>query len=609
MKINLLSPLLANQIAAGEVVERPASVVKELIENGLDAGSTCLEIRIKEGGKKLIQIRDNGEGIDKGDLILAVSRHATSKIKDLADLCAIRSLGFRGEALASISSVAQLTLYSKTKTAELAWQISVNGTELKPVITPSSHPNGTTISIKDLFFNMPARKKFLRTAQTELAHIDEIIKRIALSRFDVTINVFSEDMPFRQYPLATTTFQKEKRVTKIFGQRFMQQANFLDISSTSLRMWGWLGLAEFSRQQSDLQYFYVNGRVIRDRLLNHAVRQAFEDRLPVGRYPAYVLYLEIDPREVDVNVHPTKHEVRFHESRLVHDFIVSSLKKALTREAVYEDNATEQLSLGAEFSVPLQQHENSANTITKPYRSLAQTGEKYFAFASQALNAKQQQDEVLSDATLFPSGHHCEHSATTPFDASRKHIAELPHDTCNNGHTEKTTQNLLQLVGITHNQFAIYNVTDGIAIVATSSLCRHYLCEEWFIQWQENSCLAKQLLLIPRQLPLSTEQIDFFVMQSESFKKLGIEYNALGPERMILRSITKGLIQIDLDKLFVQLRKVKINFDAFEEEIAQIFILLAQTGEVEQKAKERWLASVDEKLLNSLSPVFVGLAR
>lgn len=329
--IKILSPQLANQIAAGEVVERPASVLKELVENSLDAGAQSIDIDIEQGGVKLIRIRDDGCGIGKNDLALALSRHATSKIDDLEDLEAVATLGFRGEALASIASVSRLSLTSNSG-EDSGWRAVSEGRDMEVEIAPASHPQGTSVEVRDLFFNTPARRKFLRTEKTEYNRIDDSIKKLALSRFDVAFNLRHNQRAQLSLRPATTQLEQEKRVADICGTTFMQQALYVDNSRPGLRLWGWIGLPTFSRSQADLQHFYVNGRCIRDKVVSHAVRQAYQDVLYHGRHPAFVLFLEITPADVDVNVHPTKHEVRFRESGSIHSFISQTLKQALAED-------------------------------------------------------------------------------------------------------------------------------------------------------------------------------------------------------------------------------------------------------------------------------------
>ena len=329
-RIFLLSSRLANQIAAGEVVERPASVAKEVLENSLDAGASRVEIDVESGGSKLIRIRDDGSGIPSEDMALALARHATSKITTLEDLEQVSSLGFRGEALASIGSVSRLTLTSNAK-EEGSEGISAacEGRDMEVQLKPAPHPRGTTVEVRDLFFNTPARRKFLRTEKTEFNHLEEVVKRLALSRFDVTFSLRHNGKVVHNLKAAAVQSERQRRVASICGPAFMEQAISIESEASHYRLSGWVGLPTFSRSQADLQYFFVNGRVIRDRLIAHAVKQAYRDVLYHGRHPAFVLYLELDPAQVDVNVHPTKHEVRFRDGRAVHNFIFSSLHKAL----------------------------------------------------------------------------------------------------------------------------------------------------------------------------------------------------------------------------------------------------------------------------------------
>ena len=333
MPIQVLPPQLANQIAAGEVVERPASVVKELVENSLDAGATRIDIDIERGGAKLIRIRDNGCGIKKEELALALARHATSKIATLDDLEAIISLGFRGEALASISSVARLTLTSRTAEQQEAWQAYAEGRDQEVTVKPAAHPVGTTLEVLDLFYNTPARRKFMRTEKTEFGHIDEIVRRIALARFDVTINLSHNGKAVRQYRAVPEGGQRERRLGAICGMPFLEHALAIEWQHGDLTLRGWVADPLHTNPTlAEIQYCYVNGRMMRDRLINHAIRQACEDKLGADQQPAFVLYLEIDPHQVDVNVHPAKHEVRFHQSRLVHDFIYQGVLSVLQQQ-------------------------------------------------------------------------------------------------------------------------------------------------------------------------------------------------------------------------------------------------------------------------------------
>jgi DNA mismatch repair protein MutL len=329
MPIRPLPPQLVNQIAAGEVVERPSSVVKELLENSLDAGARRLEIDVEEGGRRLIRVRDNGSGIPREELALALSRHATSKLSTLEELECIASLGFRGEALPSIASVSRLTLQSRTAADSAGWAVQSDGSDRCPEPEPVAHAQGTTVEVRDLFYNTPARRKFLRTETTEYRHLEDVVRRIALSRFSVELVLRHNQKPVLHLPAAAQRAEQERRVAELCGKAFMEQALYVEHEAAGLRIEGWIGLPTFSRSQPDLQYFFVNGRMVRDKLIGHAVRQAYQDVLYHGRHPAFVLYLSLDPAGVDVNAHPAKHEVRFRDSRLVHDFLFRSLHQVL----------------------------------------------------------------------------------------------------------------------------------------------------------------------------------------------------------------------------------------------------------------------------------------
>ena len=321
-RIQQLPNSLINQIAAGEVIERPASVVKEIIENAIDAGATQIDIDIEEGGGKLIRVRDNGCGIHPDDLALAFATHATSKIRNLDDLEHITTLGFRGEALPSIASVSKTTLTSRAEGESSAWRISPH---LGDAISPAAHPPGTTIEIRDLFYNTPARKKFLKSERTERQHIQQLVQNLALSHDGITIRLNNHGKPLGVYGgegLAA-------RIASVLGDDLLEQALPIDARAADMHLYGWVGLPTSATNQPERQYFYINGRIIRDKIIAHAIRQAYQDMLYHGRHPVYVLYLDIAPEHIDVNAHPAKHEVRFRESRLTHDFLYSSLHHAL----------------------------------------------------------------------------------------------------------------------------------------------------------------------------------------------------------------------------------------------------------------------------------------
>lgn len=327
-RIQRLPVELANQIAAGEVIERPASVVKELLENSLDAGSKNLHIHLQQGGKQSIRIQDDGHGIHPDDLALALSPHATSKIAHPSDLAQIATLGFRGEALASMASVSKFKIISQCGDCP-AKQATVQGREMEAVVKPAAHPRGTTVELQDLFYNTPARRKFLKSDRTELFHIDELIKRLALVNPEVSFHVHNDNKLIKRYLASRQGL--ESRIQNVLSKTFMDAALSLDESITQARLYGFIAKGDYARSSSDQQFFYVNGRMVRDKVISHAIRLAYEGEIYPGRFPSYALYLELDPAGVDVNVHPTKHEVRFRDARLIHDFVSEAVSKALRK--------------------------------------------------------------------------------------------------------------------------------------------------------------------------------------------------------------------------------------------------------------------------------------
>lgn len=373
--IRKLDTQLANQIAAGEVVERPASVVKELLENSLDAGASRIDIEITSGGCGLIRIRDDGCGIPKEQLELALSPHATSKISCLDDLDMIHSFGFRGEALASISSVSRFTLSSRLKDATQGWQAEAEGRDMKVKVTPVAVTEGTRIDVRELFFNTPARRRFLRTEKTEFSHIEDVVKKVALANFEVAITLKHNGRTSRRFRAATDLLQKEQRVAAVCGRQFMQRSIRLELEHEGIKIEGWLALPDYHRSQTDGQYFYVNNRPVKDKVLNHAIRQAYQQFIPEGRVPAYVLFLTMDPRKVDVNVHPTKHEVRFHDARLIHDLLVQSIEQALAEgeELVGNEPPVSKPSQHRGVSIPEYQMSSTDEEQHQAYRSLLQS--------------------------------------------------------------------------------------------------------------------------------------------------------------------------------------------------------------------------------------------
>jgi len=349
MTIRVLPEQLIHQIAAGEVVERPASVVKELVENSLDAGASSIEIEIEGGGASLIRVRDDGSGIAADELVLALARHATSKLARVEDLEAVRTLGFRGEALPSIASVSRVKLVSLPAAAAVAYSVSAADGVLSGV-SPQPHPPGTTVEVRDLFFNVPARRKFLRSERTELSQVERLVERLALSRFDVGFRLLSARKTLADHPPARDERARDVRVAAVLGDEFITHALKLDHEGSGMRLHGWFCMPTYARSQADQQHFFLNGRPLRDKLVASAVRLAYRDVLYHGRQPAYVLYLEMDPARVDVNAHPQKLEVRFREPRLVHDFLFRTVERALAETRPVQAAST--AVPAARFSLP-----------------------------------------------------------------------------------------------------------------------------------------------------------------------------------------------------------------------------------------------------------------
>ncbi|MSR11941.1 MAG: DNA mismatch repair endonuclease MutL [Gammaproteobacteria bacterium] len=523
-RINLLSQRLANQIAAGEVVERPASVVKELLENSLDAGADRIEIDVEQGGVKLLRIRDNGSGIHKDDMALALSRHATSKIAELEDLENIASLGFRGEALASISSVSRLSMTSRfaNGTAANAWKVAVEGQDMTAQLAPAAHPQGTTVEVRDLFFNTPARKKFLRSEKTEFSRIDEVLKRIALSRFDAQFTLSHNQRVIHKLLPALSEQEQQRRVALVCGPAFVENAVKVDIEGPGLRLWGWVSLPTFSRSQPDLQYFYVNGRIIRDKLVAHAVKQSYRDVLFHGRHPAYVLYLELAPSAVDVNVHPTKHEVRFRDSRLVHDFLFSSLSKALAK-------VTPAGQLESQHSTAA-----DANTLYTGFGNDGLDNRYAFGGSQSALSLR---DSI----TPFRSNYR--NSAP---DAERINQQLVAFARLNADDTEIPP--LGYAIAQLHGIFILAQNKQGLIIVDMHA-AHERITYERLKTACANEALKMQPLLVPLSIAVSAAEAVYAETQHDALLQFGLELERVSTEALIVRQIPSILRDANIEQL------------------------------------------------------------
>lgn len=522
-KIHQLSPRLANQIAAGEVVERPASVLKELLENSLDAQATRIDVEVQSGGSALIRVRDNGVGIAPEDLTLALSRHATSKISSLEDLEAVGSLGFRGEALASIASVARLVMTSNDSADNSKGAVARSeGRDMEVVVTPGAHPRGTSVEMRDLFFNTPARRKFLRTEKTEFNHLEEVLKRQALSRYDVSFSLSHNQKVIHRLPAATTQAERDRRVASVCGPAFMEQSLHVEVAVEGLKLWGWVGLPTFSRAQADLQYFFVNGRVIRDKLVAHAIRQAYRDVLYHGRHPAFVLYLELDPASVDVNVHPTKHEVRFRDGRTVHDFIFRSLHRALadvrpadavaspavvrTDSGEQIDTRTGEVSQGHFGLMP--------SAVTPPA-----------AFAQERVSPSQVTAQMHSYQALH---------GQSPAVAEPSDDDEVP----------PLGFALAQLKGI----YILAENAQGLVVVDMHA-AHERITYERLKQACDSAGISTQPLLVPLAVAVSQREVDTAQTHVEVFSRLGMRVDAAGEESLMVREIPVILRDANIEQL------------------------------------------------------------
>ncbi|RDL42992.1 DNA mismatch repair endonuclease MutL [Marinomonas piezotolerans] len=559
-RINLLSPRLANQIAAGEVVERPASVVKELLENSLDAGATQLDIDVEQGGVRGIKIRDNGTGIEKEDLSLALSRHATSKIVTLDDLESVCTLGFRGEALASISSVSRLHLTSLAAGQQAAWRVEAEGKDMVTSVKPASHPQGTTIEARDLFFNTPARRKFLRTEKTEFNHLEEVVKRLALSRYDVGFRLNHNGKQIYDLRPVADQMHAEHRLATLLGRKFIENALTIDVEAAGLRLWGWIGLPTFSRSQADLQYFFVNGRVVRDKLVAHAVRQAYRDVLYNGRHPTFVLYLELDPATVDVNVHPTKHEVRFRDGRLVHDFLFSRIHKVLAdvrpeagasgsaenpiQKSESQIHQQDNLRLGHPRQVDREtawmtagDKAVSPNDVRNQMTAVSQMAEYARGFSREEINPE------TGEITVVPGGDAVNHEeyGQKPTETQGA-LASEPSP------AHSTTPPLGYAVAQIHGIYILSETDQGMIIVDMHAAHERIVYERMKAAFYSKS-VAAQPLLVPINVAVSQAEADLIEDNVAVFSQFGFTLERSGPESVMVREVPVILIDGDIESL------------------------------------------------------------
>ena len=521
--IRPLPPELINQIAAGEVIERPSSVVKELVENSLDAGATRVEVDIEQGGARLIRVRDDGGGIAPDELPLAVASHATSKIGSFDDLEHVASMGFRGEALASVSSVARFALTSRQHEAEAAFRIEVDGGRLQAA-RPAQHPPGTSVEVRDLFYNVPARKKFMRAERTEFAHIDDLLKSLALARGSVEFRLSHNGKPVRIWKAARDAQAQLARVAEVLGEDFPAQSLRVDHAAAGLRLSGWVGLPTASRAQADQQYFYVNGRLVRDRVVAHAVRQAYADVLFHGRHPAFVLYLELDPAGVDVNVHPAKHEVRFREQRLVHDFLFRTLHEALSQTRAGQVESHAQADDG-------RLHMSTASVPAPGLPDIARLS-SWPARAEQNRLALGVRDEPLADyaALLGEPPRGAPVAATMP-------AAE-------EGEAPPLGYAIAQLKNI----YVLAENAQGLVLVDMHA-AHERITYEKLKAGRAGSNLRSQLLLVPLNLAVSAKEAAAAEEHADALAEWGLELSRSGPSGVVVRRIPALLEGADVTRL------------------------------------------------------------
>ena len=526
-RIQQLPNSLINQIAAGEVIERPASVVKDIIENAIDAGATQIDIDIEDGGGKLIRVRDNGCGIHPDDLALAFTTHATSKIRNLDDLEHVTTLGFRGEALPSIASVSKTTLTSRAEGESSAWRISPH---LGDAISPAAHPPGTTIEIRDLFYNTPARKKFLKSERTERQHIQQLVQNLALSHDGITIRLNNHGKPLGVYGgegLAA-------RIASVLGDDLLEQALPIDARAADMHLYGWVGLPTSATNQPERQYFYINGRIIRDKIIAHAIRQAYQDMLYHGRHPVYVLYLDIAPEHIDVNAHPAKHEVRFRESRLTHDFLYSSLHHALRGNTPAAAPRPENPAPPPEREVPAVARQQPLRYSgdyrlerpTTPRRALAESA-AYYQWA-----------QNIAPSPVHPGGSTSTNPipSPSPMGGGEQDYAAAPVN------DDQTEHPLGYALGQIHNIFILAQNARGLVIVDMHAAHERILYERLKAQLRARHPEVQRLLL-PQSLAATPAHLDTLAQHRDWLHRLGFDLEASADESRIHINAVPSLLK------------------------------------------------------------------
>ncbi|MDP3293795.1 MAG: DNA mismatch repair endonuclease MutL [Nevskia sp.] len=513
--IRVLEDVLINQIAAGEVVERPATVVKELVENSLDAGATVIEVDLEAGGLNLIRVRDDGGGIAREELALALTRHATSKISLLDDLERVASFGFRGEALPSILSVSRLALTSRRETDQHGWKVAGSGLLDDGSPQPAAHPPGTTIEVRDLFFNTPARRKFMKAEGTEFRHVDQALRRLALTRFDLRLRLSHNGRRSFELARAEGDTERAARIAAVCGDEFLANAVTIDEQRLGLRLWGWVALPSFGRAQADLQFLYVNGRCVRDKLLAHALRRAYHDVMHSQRHPAFVLFLELDPARVDVNVHPQKTEVRFRDASVVHDFLFGAVHQLLRRIRPEPGQHHR-----VEFEAPAFSSPNPVQgTVPLSYGRNASTPSWPVREASGASS---------SAWPLYRAGF-----AEPETPAASNTTEDVP-----------LGRAIAQIRGV----FVLAENRHGLVLVDAHAAHERVLYERLKLQLAADG-IASQRLLLPEVIRVGGAEADQLEVQFEALRRFGLILDRAGPESITVRAVPALLIKADLAAL------------------------------------------------------------
>ena len=567
-KIKVLPVELANQIAAGEVLERPSSVVKELIENAIDAGATEIILELDHGGKERIQIRDNGAGIEKADLTLALHRHATSKVYSLKELECVKSMGFRGEALSSIASVSKMKIISRTPESEHGWCID---NQKNSELLPEAHPVGSTIIVESLFYNTPARRKFLKAERTEYLHIDELLKKFLLCHFDLALTIIHNGKQLKHFAIADTPAKQQQRIATICTEAFIEHALVVNEAAMGFKLQGWIAKPQFSRSRADLQYFYVNGRSIKDKLITHAVKQAYKDVLHHQHYPAFILYFSIDPSAVDVNVHPTKQELRFRDGRLVHDFLFGKIHQVLTQtKPTISSDVNTEIAPTQKLDVVVQDHAVWPKAEpSEPDKSDDSDG----LALSQQLKTEKKLDQDLakilaSDTTLTNSAKaESTHqkvkdiweNATQidiplnpvpeqpPLKKPEATVATLP-DTKKAEVTNIKDYPLGFAIGQLGGVYILSQSKKGLVIVDMHAAHERVLYEKVKTLWQRKAVISQNLLM-PLTFEMQPLRLSILEDSEDLLHRLGFGFSALGEATLAVREIPIYLNNNDIPSL------------------------------------------------------------